>query len=83
MTATTDMDLPSIDTADLRSETHYAPPAVSVRLVGSAEWLGALHDLEPKKQHRIRSLSDEHKHWQRRSLGALSSFAMNLVQVET
>jgi hypothetical protein len=105
------------------------PPAVSVRLVGSAEtmavaslgrllgkvhgeamrlavrevtvdvrdlefmnsscfkafvsWLSALQDLEPNKQYRIRFLSDARKHWQRRSLGALSSFATNLIQVDT
>jgi hypothetical protein len=46
-------------------------------------WLGLLQDLEPTKQYRIRFLSDEHKHWQRRSLGALSCFAVDLVQVDT
>jgi hypothetical protein len=46
-------------------------------------WLSALQDLDATKQYRIRFLSDAGKHWQRRSLGALSSFAMHLIQVDT
>jgi hypothetical protein len=123
------IDVPVIQTEDLHSEASYAPPAVSLRLVGSAEsvampslgnllgklhgealrlavrevtidmrdlefmnsscfkafvsWLDELQDLEPDRQYRIRFLSDEQKHWQRRSLGALSCFAMDLIQIET
>jgi hypothetical protein len=123
------IDVPVIFTDDLQSEATYAPPAVSVRLVGSAEsvamaqlghllgklhgealrlavrevtidmrdlefmnsscfkafvsWLGELQELAPGRQYRIRFLSDEQKHWQRRSLGALSCFAVDLIQIET
>jgi hypothetical protein len=45
--------------------------------------LGTLQDLDVALQYRIRFLSDEEKHWQRRSLGALSSFAVDLVEIET
>jgi hypothetical protein len=48
-----------------------------------ATWLGELQDLEPGQQYRIRFLSDDQKHWQRRSLGALSCFAVDLIQIET
>ena len=44
-------------------------------------WLGELHDLDPGRQYRIRFLSDEHKHWQRPSLGALSCCAEDLIQI--
>lgn len=46
-------------------------------------WLGDLQDLDPGRQYRIRFLSDEQKHWQRRSLGALSCFAVDLIDIET
>lgn len=46
-------------------------------------WLGAIQDLEAAKQYRVRFLSDDGKHWQRRSLAALSCFAVDLVQIET
>ncbi len=46
-------------------------------------WLGELQDLEPGQQYKIRFLSDEQKHWQRRSLGALSRFAVDLVEIDT
>jgi hypothetical protein len=45
-------------------------------------WLGELQDMDPTRQYRIRFLSDEQKHWQRRSLGALSCFAVDLIQIE-
>jgi hypothetical protein len=45
-------------------------------------WLSRVRDLEPGAQYRIRFLSDKSKHWQRRSLDALRSFAIDLVQVE-
>ena len=125
----TTIDVPVIQTDELLSEATYAPPAVNVRLVGSAEsvamaplghllgklhgeavrlevrtvtidmrelefmnsscfkafvsWLGELQDLDPGHQYRIRFLSDEQKHWQRRSLGALSCFAVDLIDIET
>jgi hypothetical protein len=46
-------------------------------------WLGELQDLDVALQYRIRFLSDEQKHWQRRSLGALSCFAVDLIEIET
>ena len=46
-------------------------------------WLGELQNLDPGRQYRIRFLSDEQKHWQRRSLGALSCFAVDLIQIDT
>jgi hypothetical protein len=46
-------------------------------------WIGQVQDLEAHRQYRIRFLSDDNKHWQRRSLGALSCFAVDLIQVET
>jgi hypothetical protein len=130
MMMTSTIDVPVIDTDELRSEATYGPEGeLRVRLVGSAEsvamaplgqllgklhgealrlavrevtvdlrelefmnsscfkafvsWLGALQDVDPSKQYRIRFLSDENKHWQKRSLGALSCFAVDLIQVET
>jgi hypothetical protein len=44
-------------------------------------WLQNLLDLEPERQYRIRFLSDANKHWQARSLKALSCFAADLVEV--
>jgi hypothetical protein len=46
-------------------------------------WIARVQDLEPSSQYTIRLLSDRGKHWQRRSLGALSAFASDLVRVET
>lgn len=46
-------------------------------------WLGRVQDLEDGRQYRIRFLSDDEKPWQRRSLGALQCFAVDLVQIET
>jgi hypothetical protein len=45
-------------------------------------WIGNLQDLEPAKQYKIRFLSDDNKHWQRRSLEALRCFAVDLIRVE-
>jgi hypothetical protein len=45
-------------------------------------WLNRIQDLEDEKQYRIRFLSDEAKAWQRRSLGTLACFAVELVQIE-
>jgi len=46
-------------------------------------WLGQVQELEPGKQYRIRFLSDANKHWQRRSLAALSCFAVELVRIDS
>ena len=46
-------------------------------------WLSDLQEVAPERQYRIRILSDAGKHWQRRSLGALSCFAVDLIRVET
>jgi hypothetical protein len=121
------IDVPVIETEELRSEATYVAPGVNVRLVGSAEssamaplgdllgrlhgeavrlavrevtidmrelefmnsscfkafvsWVGELRDMDPGRQYRIRFLSDEHKHWQRPSLGTLRSVAADLVQI--
>ncbi|AKU99309.1 hypothetical protein AKJ09_05973 [Labilithrix luteola] len=46
-------------------------------------WLGHVQDLEQSKQYRIRFLQDDDKPWQKRSLGALSCFAVDLVLIES
>jgi hypothetical protein len=46
-------------------------------------WLREAEELEPAKQYRIRLLSDDDKHWQRRSLAALACFAADLIRIET
>jgi hypothetical protein len=46
-------------------------------------WIGEVQELEPVKQYKIRFLSDENKHWQRRSLDALRCFAIDLIRIET
>jgi hypothetical protein len=46
-------------------------------------WLAALQDLAPEKQYRIHVRSNPNLHWQRRSLAALSCFAVDLVAIET
>jgi hypothetical protein len=46
-------------------------------------WIARVRGLHPELQYRIRFLSDAKKHWQRRSLAALSCFAIELVQIET
>jgi hypothetical protein len=46
-------------------------------------WLEQIQDLEPTKQYRLRFFSDDTKSWQRRSLGALSCFAVDLVHIES
>jgi hypothetical protein len=45
-------------------------------------WLGHVQELEPEQQYTIRFLSDPTKHWQGRSLNALSCFAVDLVRIE-
>jgi hypothetical protein len=46
-------------------------------------WLSRVRGLKPEMHYRIRFLSDPTKHWQRRSLAALSCFAIELVQIVT
>ena len=46
-------------------------------------WLAALQEIAPEKQYRIHLLSNPSLHWQRRSLAALSCFAVDLVAIET
>ncbi len=46
-------------------------------------WLSQVQEAERSKQYMIHFLSDTQKHWQKRSLNALSCFAVDLVRVET
>ena len=46
-------------------------------------WLAQVQELPADKQYRIHFLSNPSMHWQRRSLAALSCFAVNLVTIET
>lgn len=46
-------------------------------------WLSDVQELDPAKQYRIHLLSNPNLHWQRRSLAALSCFAVDLVSIET
>jgi len=46
-------------------------------------WLAQLRDLETSKQYRIKIRSNPSLLWQRRSLAALSCFAVDLVTIET
>jgi hypothetical protein len=46
-------------------------------------WIGQLQEVERERQYRIRFLSDPRMLWQRRSLHALSCFAVDLITIET
>jgi hypothetical protein len=46
-------------------------------------WLAQLRDLDPVKQYKVRFRSNPALLWQRRSLAALSCFAIDLVTIET
>lgn len=47
-------------------------------------WLAQVKELPPDAQYRIHVLSNPNTHqWQRRSLAALSCFAVDLVTIET
>jgi anti-anti-sigma factor len=46
-------------------------------------WLTQIQDLEIKQQYRLHFVSNPNLHWQRRSLAALSCFAVDLVTIET
>lgn len=46
-------------------------------------WLEQIQELEEEAQYRLRFYSDETKAWQRRSLQALSCFAIELVHIDS
>jgi hypothetical protein len=46
-------------------------------------WLNDVQLSQPTEQYKIRFVSDTTKYWQRRSLGALSAFASELVEIST
>jgi hypothetical protein len=46
-------------------------------------WLSDLLEQPVEQRYRIRFLSDPTKHWQHRSLRALSCFAVDLVSIES
>jgi len=46
-------------------------------------WLAQLRDLDAAKQYKIQIVSNPNLLWQRRSLAALSCFAVDLVTIET
>jgi hypothetical protein len=46
-------------------------------------WLSRVQESEPARQYRIRFQSDPGRHWQKRSLTALSCFAVDLVHIES
>src|SRR5512139_395578 len=46
-------------------------------------WLSQVQEVPTDKQYRIHFLSNPSMHWQRRSLAALSCFAVDLVTIET
>lgn len=45
-------------------------------------WLEQIQELEAGEQYKLRFFSDDTKAWQRRSLQALSCFAIELVHIE-
>lgn len=46
-------------------------------------WLEQIQELESNDQYKLRFFSDDTKAWQRRSLQALSCFAIELVSIES
>jgi hypothetical protein len=46
-------------------------------------WVSTVRELEPDKQYKFTFQSDGTKHWQKRSLGALSCFAIDLITIKT
>lgn len=46
-------------------------------------WLALVQEVATDKQYRIHFRSNPNLHWQRRSLAALSCFAVDLVSIET
>ena len=45
-------------------------------------WLTRIQDLPAAEQYRVHLLANPNLHWQRRSLAALSCFAVDLVSIE-
>ena len=45
-------------------------------------WIGKVQDLPQPEQYQMIFRSDDTKHWQRRSLGALSCFAVDLIRID-
>lgn len=45
-------------------------------------WLSLVQDLPPERRYRIQFQSNPHIRWQRRSLGALSCFATDVVAID-
>lgn len=45
-------------------------------------WLANLQESQPKEQYVIRFISNPDAHWQKRSLAALSCFAISLIRIE-
>jgi hypothetical protein len=46
-------------------------------------WVTTLGQVPADKQYRLRILHDPQRHWQRRSLNVLTSFADGIVSIET
>jgi hypothetical protein len=46
-------------------------------------WVSTVQELPGPDQYKIEFLSDERRHWQRRSLGALACFAVDLITIST
>lgn len=46
-------------------------------------WLATVQELDAASQYKIHLLSNPSLHWQRRSLAALSCFAVDLVTIES
>lgn len=46
-------------------------------------WLSRVQSLAAERQYRIRFFADDSKPWQKRSLGAIACFAVDLVKIET
>lgn len=47
------------------------------------EWLGKVQDLPQEERYRVVFESNRDMHWQRRSLSALRSFAMDVVTIDS
>ncbi|GAC1352652.1 MAG: hypothetical protein NVS3B20_15030 [Polyangiales bacterium] len=45
-------------------------------------WLSQLQQSDAQRQYIVRFLSDSNRYWQRRSLSALSCFAVSLVKID-
>jgi anti-anti-sigma factor len=46
-------------------------------------WIGELQEMDARRQYKVRFLSEPRMLWQRRSLHALSCFAVDLITIET